>query len=61
MSGPHVISGGANGIGLLTAQRLLAAGESVVIIDRDELPAELVDQPNVTFFQQDVCDLVAMA
>ncbi|WP_137824799.1 SDR family NAD(P)-dependent oxidoreductase [Brevibacterium sp. 2SA] len=61
MSGPHVISGGASGVGLVTAQRLLAGGESVVIIDRDELPAEVVDQPNLTFFQRDVGDLAAMA
>lgn len=58
---PHVITGGASGVGLATAKRLLDRGDSVVLIDRDPIPAEIADHPQATYFQQDVADLTGMA
>jgi NAD(P)-dependent dehydrogenase (short-subunit alcohol dehydrogenase family) len=36
-----VVTGGANGIGLACAQRLLASGARVVVFDREDPPSEL--------------------
>jgi 3-oxoacyl-[acyl-carrier protein] reductase len=58
--GPHVISGGASGIGLAVAQRLLRRGESVVVIDRLDRPDALTDD-SLRYFIQDVTDREGLA
>jgi NADP-dependent 3-hydroxy acid dehydrogenase YdfG len=54
--GPHVVSGGASGIGLATVHLLRARGEDVVVIDRVPQPDALAGS-GVTYVQQDVTDL----
>ncbi|WP_338891057.1 SDR family NAD(P)-dependent oxidoreductase [Rhodococcus sovatensis] len=56
----HVVSGGASGIGLAIVHRLLARGDEVVVVDRSPAPDEL-GRDGVTYFQQDVSDLVGVA
>lgn len=58
--GPHVVSGVASGIGLVTAERLLMRGEGVVVVDRMPRPDALA-RDDVAYFQQDVTDLDGMA
>ncbi|QPR39274.1 SDR family oxidoreductase [Brevibacterium casei] len=58
---PHVITGGARGVGLATARRLLDRGDSVVVIDRNPVPDEFADHPKLTYFEQDVADLAGLA
>jgi 3-oxoacyl-[acyl-carrier protein] reductase len=53
--GPHVISGGASGIGLALAHRLIGRGEAVVIVDRLQRPDTLADD-SIRYFVQDVTD-----
>ncbi|GAA0037435.1 SDR family oxidoreductase [Brevibacterium metallidurans] len=57
---PHIITGGASGVGLATAQRLLDRGDTVVVIDRNPMPAEIAGHPELTFFDQDVADTAGM-
>lgn len=57
---PHVIVGGAGGIGLHTAVRLLERCEAVVVIDREELPGDLADRPRLSGFCQDITDEAGM-
>ena len=53
--GPHVVSGGASGIGLATVRRLLARGERVIVLDRLDAPDEL-RRDDVTYVMQDVSE-----
>lgn len=57
---PHVVSGGASGIGLATVLRLIDRGERVVVIDR--LPApDVLNHRLVTYIVHDVSDLGGMS
>lgn len=56
MSGaPHVVSGGASGIGRATVDLLLARGEAVVVVDRLPPPADLVER--VAYVRHDLTDV----
>lgn len=58
--GPHVVSGGASGIGLATVRRLLARGERVIVVDRIDRPEDLRGH-DVTYFVQDVSDFEGLS
>jgi NAD(P)-dependent dehydrogenase (short-subunit alcohol dehydrogenase family) len=49
-----IVTGGASGIGLAIAQRLLAAGALVLIADRRAAGAEIARASQVEFFQADI-------
>lgn len=49
-----VITGGGQGIGLGISQCLLAAGASLVIVQRSALPDELAQHPDVTWIEADL-------
>ena len=46
-----VITGGGQGIGLGISQSFLAAGATVIILQRSPLPAELADMPQVNWIK----------
>lgn len=49
-----VVTGGGQGIGLGISRCLLAAGASLVVVQRSALPAELVQHPDVTWIEADL-------
>lgn len=54
-----LVTGGARGIGAATVQKLLAAGASVAVVDRD-IPADAIKCDRVLLLAADVTDSAAM-
>ncbi|WP_033338234.1 SDR family NAD(P)-dependent oxidoreductase [Catenuloplanes japonicus] len=55
-----LITGGASGIGLATAERLIGEGAAVMLLDRDESALAALDVPGAAFWTGDVTDPAGM-